>query len=272
MANQESFPTDPAGSPEPGIGSEGVDRRRFLTYGGMAAGALAVTPTVLSLGASPAAASGLPSDQNASASNSSVVTSLTTSTMFEPVGVLVATVALQSNDQTITAPSGWTALTKAGTTGQAGAARLTTQVFWIYYATQQSDQTYTFSWATGAPAAVSITKFENAKSVVSNSGPSLSTTGTSRATGSVTPSVPGDTTPPPSILFCLGYSRVSAVPTPASPSDATNGTYTEYATARNNNVGAQQWAAYPASLTAVTPSVTSMTAGRPSVVYSLVIC
>lgn len=244
----------------------------MLTYGAVTAGVVLAAPTLISLSASPASASGAPSDQSASASNSANITSLTTSTMSEPLGILIATVALQSNDQTITAPEGWTALSKSATTSATGAARITAQQFYIYYSEVAADQTYQFSWPTACAGAISIVKFPTASVVVESSAAALSSSGTSRTCNAVTPSVPSGADGPPGILLSLAYSRVTASPTPSAPSDTTNGTYTEYAVGRNNNVGSQQFVFYPAATSSSgTITVGSMVNGRASVLRAIVV-
>ena len=273
MANEEPPVPDHSEGFELPEFSQGLDRRRVIKYGSVAAGAAFLTPTLLTLGASPASASGVPSDQSAGQHNSAAVTSLTTSALQSPVGILVAVVTLVSNDQVITpTEDGWTGLTRTSTTSASNLFRNCTQVFHRYYSEAQSNTSYTFSWPTGAAAAVTIMKFERATTVVSTSTPVLSTSGTSRATGAVTPSVPSGATGPPAIVFAMGFSRNgSSVPTPASPTDPTNGTYIEYAQSRNVNVGAMLWVKYPAAFSTVTPSVGSMTNTRPSVVTALVV-
>lgn len=268
--NDEQNSIDNSGLVLPG--DSRFDRRNALKYGGMALGAAAVAPTLLTLGASPASASGRPSDQNAGNYNSGNVSSLTTSQLNEPVGVLIATVALQSNDQTITAPEGWTALTKVGTTGQTTSSRLCVQQFYIIYPTVQTAKTYQFSWSTAAPSAVSVTMYPTARTVVTYSDPVLSTTGTSRTSAGATVSIPSGSSGPACIIMTLGYSRSASAPTPGAPSDSVNGTYTEVGTARTTTVGSQQWAVFPAKTgDSGTVTIGSMTNGRPSVTRVIVV-
>ena len=252
-------------------GTEGVSRRTAIKYGSIGAGMLVAAPTILTLGATPASASGSVSPQNAGAYNDLSVTSLTVN-FAAPMGIMVATVTLQSNTQTITA-SGWTALDPLSTASATGAQRLTSQTFWRYYSTVQSATDYTFSWPTAAPASVVVNKFPTATTLVAAGTPTLSQTGTSRAASGVTPQSGADG--PGSILFCIGYSRASALPTPGNPTQTVSSvlyTYTEAGVARTGNNGSQHHVLYPAPNAASgSITVTSMVNNRPSVVRALAI-
>jgi len=255
-------------------GGQDLSRRNAIKYGSIGAGMLLAAPTILTLGATPASASGQVSPQVATASNSGNVTSLVSSEMQSPVGILVATLTVFQNNVTLNAPTGWTALAAGATTGALTTARISSRTFYRYYATKGANTTYTFSWSGGAPASLVINKFPTATTIVENSTPVVSSSGTSRNGGAVTPisNASGSGT----ILVCVGYARASSSPTPAVPSDTRNTTvslkYTEAGVARVPNNGSQHFTFFPAANASTgTITLTSMDDGKASVVRVLAI-
>lgn len=254
-------------------GTDGVSRRNAIKYGTIGAGMLLAAPTILTLGATPASASGQVSPQTATVSNTAGLQSLTTTSLQDPVGILIATVSVLRNNVTINTPEGWTALDNATTTSGSGAASISSRTFYRYYATVQADQTYTFSWTGAAGASCVINKFPTATTVIGVSSPVLSTSGTTRTCGAVTPA--SDPSGPASVVVCLGYGRASSSPIPLAPSDSVNSAplaYTEAGIARVANNGSQHWSLFPASNASTgTISLTGMVDGRASVMRAIAI-
>lgn len=258
----------------PGPDGQGFNRRDAIKYGSMGAGLILATPTILTLGATPAAASGKVSPQTATLSNTSGLTSITTSALQKPIGILIATVTVFLNNTTFDTPSGWTALDNASTPSGSTTARISSRTFYRYYATEQADQTYTFTWAGSASAGGScvINKFPMATTVIGASAPVVSTSGTSRTCGAVTPQ--SDASGAASVVLCLGYARASNAPIPNAPTDTINAPtlYVESGIARVANNGTQHWNLYPAQDASTgTITLTGMTNGYATVMRSIAI-
>ena len=253
-------------------GGQDLSRRNAIKYGSIGAGMLLAAPTILTLGATPASASGQVSPQVATASNSGNVTSLTSSEMQSPVGILVATLTVFQNNVTLNAPSGWTALAAGATTGATTTARISSRTFYRYYATKAVNQTYAFSWTGGAPASLVINKFPTATTITEVSAPVVSSSGTSRTAGAVTPASNGSG--PGTVLVCVGYARSGSSPTPLVPSDTVNTTgslkYTEAGVARVPNNGSQHFTFFPpANASTGTITLTGMDDAKASVMRAV---
>jgi hypothetical protein len=274
MSMDPESTVEPAVSPEsPGLDGPGFGRRDAIKYGSMGAGLILATPTILTLGATPAAASGQVSPQTATVSNTAGLTSLTTTQLQQPIGILLATVTVFLSNITFNTPDGWTALDAATTTSGSGAARISSVTYYRYYATAQADQAYTFTWSpttTAAGASCVINKFPTATTVLGASTPVLSTTGTSRTCTAVTPA--SNASGSASVVVCLGYARVSSVPIPNAPTDTINAPklYVEAGIARVANNGSQHWTLFPATDASTgTITLTGMTDGRASVMRAI---
>ena len=90
-------------------GASHFDRRRALKYGSMAMGAAVAAPTLLTLAASPASASGTVSSQNGG-SSSTAVNSLSVNYTTSNTGYLVITFCWMGPVAVTSTPSGWTLL------------------------------------------------------------------------------------------------------------------------------------------------------------------
>jgi hypothetical protein len=164
----------------------GISRRRILGAAGMAGAAAWVVPTVLSLDASPAMASG--AIKTSAGANEFLNPTNNIATIIGALGVVIAVVSLNSDDQVITPPDGsWVQVFQHGTT--AGNPKLTVAVFKRYFPTDLGQQLMTFSWPTATENALSLVQMAGATTVetFSDSGnPGGVLTGTSVTAPAIT--------------------------------------------------------------------------------------
>jgi hypothetical protein len=164
----------------------GISRRRILGAAGMAGAAAWVVPTVLSLDASPAMASGV--IKASAGANEFLSPTNTISSSVTALGVVIAVVTLNSDDQVITPPdASWVQVFQHGTT--LGSPKLTVAVFKRYYPTNLGTPVMQFSWPTAAENALSLVGMPGATTVetFSDSGnPTGVLTGTSVTAPAIT--------------------------------------------------------------------------------------
>lgn len=128
------------GGADASVFSEGLDRRRLIKIGSLTAGAALLTPTLLTLGASPASASGTPAYNFASTANTNAKTlpvSVSGAGLWV-VGMIVRGNTYNSTTEpvTFTNPSGWTSLfTQYGTDSSGAADTRITMKAWVKVAT-----------------------------------------------------------------------------------------------------------------------------------------
>ena len=128
----------------------GMSRRKIIKYGGLAAGVVVATPTILTLGATPASASGTAafkfSQVDDTISNQSTQT-------IGAAGLWVVAFAVKgfnasgTNTATINTPTGWTQIgSQWGSISLGASSRLTMALFYRYYDTSPGNtNTVTFS-------------------------------------------------------------------------------------------------------------------------------
>jgi len=243
-------------------GDSGLSRRRLIRGAGMAAAAAWVAPTVISLTASPAMASGRIRQAAAAAENFIDITELEVT--IQARGVLIATVVLNSNNQVITPPAGWTLQFQHGTAS--GVNRVTVAVFTTYFAIPGGPTPFTFTWGTPCTASTTITGYWGATTIedVSDSG---LVGGTTMPGPAVTV---GDAAGDPSlfraVVYVAGYS-LNGASASAPPS------FSNSITQEIDAVGSRQFRAlpYPTAAGTFGPVNGSVVPGRPSVSGLLVV-
>jgi hypothetical protein len=157
-----------------------MSRRTLIKYGSLAAGAVVATPTILTLGATPASASGTPSSKFAGVDDTSGSTQSTQT--IAAAGLWVVAFAVRANASgshhvaTINTPAGWTQIGSQwgsiGTSSTAPAlnARCTMALFYRYYATNPgSTNQVTFSHNGTAGAFRAFTGYNFPRGTVENS-------------------------------------------------------------------------------------------------------
>lgn len=183
------------------------DRRRALKYGGMAVGAAALAPTLLTLGATPAAASGATLQQVGSAISTASTSISQSMTPSSGSGIVLATVAISGGVSTISTGSSTITFSQV-TNAQSYDVALSLTTFTATVASATAF-TFTASWSGSHIAAVSLTYFPLATSVGNaKAGEELPQTSVSVPSGLAVAS--GDT----AVLFCAGALQ-TAVNTPA---------------------------------------------------------
>ena len=248
----EQYPDSDEAASMSNIGSEkslSFDRRTAIKYGGIAAGLAVATPTILTLGASPAAASGRVANQfGGSVTSPTALAIETTPSGFAGTGMVVITLAVAGErlaaNTTVSSTSSntWTLVPSSYMTNTSPGFTMAT-----YYTTLDGEQTscnFKFAWTGGARAALAGTYFPTATTVssyVSKSAPSASTSITAPA-GLV---IPDSASHLPAILFCGGMLRTSSTaPTYTIPSGfglQGNAIYSAYGTTTvTSGVGAGQ--------------------------------
>lgn len=220
----------------------GISRRSALKYGSIGAGMLVATPTILTLGATPASASGTVFGEDFEGSTGSTGTAKTLSLSINAdiaQGIYVAVYAIAENSgagatngASFTTPAGWTKLGQTGTTSAAFGAALSAVVF-VADATDNGDGTFTAPSITAGytggrtgtvsrPRVLTVTQFRMgsvANSATSASFGSLVTTD-AQATGDSTAVVDN------SALYLCNVRLGGASPTVAFPSGLTSNTGT----------------------------------------------
>jgi len=181
----------------------GLSRRNLIKYGSLAAGALVATPTILTLGATPASASGQTAAKFAGVDDT---TGTQSTQSITAAGLWVVGFAVRgannsgtNNVVTIDTPAGWTAIgSQWGSVGTstnlpAVGARLIMKLFYRYYATSPgSSNTVIFSHSGTSALVRAFTGFNFPNATVVNSdfaGTSFSSNNSASA-GSVTSLAP----------------------------------------------------------------------------------
>lgn len=190
------------------------DRRKAIKYGSIAAGLVVATPSILTLGASPASASGRVANQFGYSGTSNAGTSAeATPSGLAGTGLVVVTVALPSEkasgNTSVSSSTNntWTLVTGSYKTNTSPAFTMAT-----YYTVLDGSQTscnFKFTWSGGSRAAIAGTYFPTGStvhSIVQKSAPSASTSITAPS-GLVIPSRPTDS---PAVLFCGAMLRTGA--------------------------------------------------------------
>lgn len=216
------------------------DRRKAIKYGGIAAGLVVATPSMLTLGASPASASGRVANQFGYSGTSGTGTSAqaTASGLVAGKGMVVVTVALAGErlaaSTTVTSSTGntWTLVTGSYKTNTSPAFTMAT--YYTLLTGTQDTCNFTFSWTGGARAAIAGTYFPTGStvhSIVQKSAPSAGTSITAPA-GLQVPDRPTDSA---AVLFCGAMLRTSgSAPSYTIPTNfgfQANQIYSAYATA-----------------------------------------
>lgn len=231
----QTVPTDADASENPG----GINRRSALKYGGIAAGLVVATPSILTLGATPASASGQVANQfGGSITSAAGVAIENTPSGLSGTGIVVVSVVVAGErleaNTTVSSNTGntWTLVTDSYRTNASPGFTMAT-----YYAPLDGEQTsvhFKFAWTGGARAALAGTYFPTATAVngaVTKAAPSSSTSITAPA-GLVVPNRPTDN---PAVLFCGGTIRTgNNAPTYTAPSGfgyQANQIYSAYGTA-----------------------------------------
>jgi len=211
---------------DPSLLTEGIDRRKAIKYGSIAAGLAIATPTILTLGASPASASGQVSNQFGGSQTAPGGTNIeSTPSGLSGTGIVVISVAIAglrlAADTVVSSTAGvdfpsntWTLVTDSYKT----ATGFTTATYYTTLNGSQHKCNFKFAWTTGTRAALAGTYFPTAStvsSVVNKATPSAGTSITAPA-GLVVPNQP---TNKPAILFCGSMLRTgSNAPTYTCPS------------------------------------------------------
>lgn len=184
--------------------SQSHDRRRVLRFGTVAAGTAILTPTILTLSASPASASGTKFAGDFETTFASTNTSRTVALAVNTVdakGLYIAVFGIAENISgspaaTFTTPGGWTKIGQTGTDSAAFGSALSVAVF-VTNAVYDEDleefvaPTITFTYSGGRtgtvsrPRVLSITQFRNATVANSSSAAAFGTltSSTSQNTG-----------------------------------------------------------------------------------------
>lgn len=237
------FGNTPANDPSPL--TEGIDRRRAIKYGTIAAGLAIATPTILTLGASPASASGQVSNQfGGSQTSPSALNIETTPSGLSGTGIVVISVVVAGERlaaNTVVSSTGVTGVngfpSNQWTLVSGSYKTATGFTMATYYTTLNGSQTkcnFKFAWTGGTRAALAGTYFPTAStvhSVVNKATPSAATSITAPA-GLVVPNQP---TNKPAILFCGAMLRTgNNAPTYTVPTGfgyQANQIYSAYGTA-----------------------------------------
>lgn len=181
-----------------GLGLDGTfDRRRALKFGGMAVSAAALAPTLLTLGASPASASGTPFFQVGSTTPSDSTYISQSMTITGSSGTVIATLAITGDNHTVST-SGSTAAFSLRSLVYDGSLTVATYKADV---TSMSSVLFDASWsASAATAAVSFTHFPNSPGIYDFvSGTVANSTAVVVPAGLDVP-VAAD----PAVIFCAG--------------------------------------------------------------------
>jgi hypothetical protein len=150
----ENLSSDPADSTSKllgsGVLSDGVSRRNAIKYGSIGAGMLVAAPTILTLGASPASASGTVYGEDYEGATGSTGTSKNlglTINADNAAGMYVAVFAIAenltgTNAATFTTPAGWTKIGAKGTASQVFGSAISCAVF-VAESADNGDGTFT---------------------------------------------------------------------------------------------------------------------------------
>jgi hypothetical protein len=264
-----------AETPEHDAGSGGFDRRKLLQGAAMAGAAAWVVPSVLSLSALPAAASGLIFDAKTQSSNITTVTEVdfAGSSQWLLQGVVVVTIAIDSYDQVITPPDGdWSVVYSTGTS--TGTTFMAATFVRNYFAVASYGAfPYRFTWTNAARMTAAYTSFGNATTVQAVSATPTLTTSTSVTAATVTVTddggVPQDYR---QLMWAGAYSTYGASLT-ARPTLPTTTNTDLFASVANGRTGVGQ---FYGSFAAPNPQVVGDTSGtlsaaRPNLASMLVI-
>jgi len=198
------------------------DRRKAIKYGGIAAGLVVATPSILTLGATPAAASGRVSTQfgdvSANKDTTAIELTRTSASGGYSTGLMVITVATAGNrtfdTPTSTTDNTWTLVPNSN---MVGGTLLQMATYYSVMDTTKNATSVHFkvTWTGGARCAAFGSYFPTGSQVTSyTNGTPTSTVNITAPSGLVIPSSP---TNEPAILFCIAHNRTGAGPLYTNP-------------------------------------------------------
>ena len=196
------------------------DRRKAIKYGGIAAGLVVATPSILTLGASPASASGRVSTQFGDVSANVATTSIElVRGAGYSTGMIVITVATAGartfNTPTSTTGNTWTLVPGSDMAGST-VLQMATYYSFMDETANASGVNFKVTWTTGARCAAFGSYFPTGSQLVSyTNGSPTSTTNITAPSGLTIPDSPTDK---PAILFCIAHNRTGSGPLYSNPS------------------------------------------------------